>query len=61
MNSRAILFALLCFVAGCAGPPRLTAPAMQGGTTPRIAMTAHPLATRAALAMLDRGGNAAGD
>src|SRR5450631_288217 len=61
MISRAILFALLCFVAGCAGPPRLATPAPGAaltGATPRIAMTAHPLATRAALAMLDRGGNA---
>ena len=58
MISRAILLVLLCFAAACAGPPRLAAPAMQGATTPRIAMTAHPLATSAALSMLDQGGNA---
>jgi gamma-glutamyltranspeptidase / glutathione hydrolase len=51
-----VLFALsaACATAPRRGPPLAEAP----GATPRIAQTANPMATRAALDMLDRGGNA---
>jgi gamma-glutamyltranspeptidase/glutathione hydrolase len=59
MRLRSIVVSLAFLAGSCAEAPR------QGATStpsprpaPRIAMTAHPLATRAALAMLDRGGNA---
>ena len=45
---------VLALAAACAGPPREA----QAPGAPRIVQTAHPLATRAALDMLDRGGNA---
>lgn len=57
--SRARAFAALAIAAlltACADAP---APATRSDTSAEIAATAHPLATRAALAMLERGGSAA--
>jgi gamma-glutamyltranspeptidase / glutathione hydrolase len=53
-----ISLALLLLIAACAQAPQGPQALPAGTPTPRIAMTAHPLATRAALDMLDRGGNA---
>jgi gamma-glutamyltranspeptidase / glutathione hydrolase len=71
MIPRSIASLLVFIVAACAETPRDAAAPSQGAgsiaavarapaaaSPPRIAMTAHPLATRAALDMLDRGGNA---
>jgi gamma-glutamyltranspeptidase/glutathione hydrolase len=50
---------LFCLVAACAEAPRQPAPEHPSAApTPRIAQTANPYATKAALEMLDRGGNA---
>ena len=56
----ALLLAALVLLAGCAAPPRESTPGgnAQAASTPAIAQTANPYATQAALAMLDRGGNA---
>ena len=59
MKFRFLAIVLLALSAACTsvtrhGPPLAEAP----GATPRIAQTANPMATRAALDMLDRGGNA---
>ena len=57
MKFHALPFALALLLAGCALPtqtPRLDAAAQS-----TVAATAHPLATRAALVMLERGGSAA--
>lgn len=54
-----LTLALAFFAASCAQAPQQV-PQSQASASPaqRIAQTAHPLATRAALDMLDRGGNA---
>ena len=59
MKFRFLAIVLLALSAACTsvsrrGPPLAEVP----GATPRIAQTANPMATRAALDMLDRGGNA---
>ena len=59
MKFRGTAIFLLALAAACAQTP--THEAIHGAVerpAPRIAQTAHPLATRAALEMLDRGGNA---
>ena len=63
MQQRLCPFALLLsftvfLLAGCAAPGRLPGTAGDAGVSPakQIAATAHPLATRAALEMLDLGG-----
>src|SRR5579859_4244217 len=53
MKFRVAATLVLALAVSCAQPPREAA----GRGAPRIAQTAHPLATRAALEMLDRGGN----
>jgi gamma-glutamyltranspeptidase/glutathione hydrolase len=59
MGFRSVALLLAVLAASCVGPPQRAASIPAGpAPTPRIAMTAHPLATRAALTMLDRGGNA---
>ncbi|HXS51304.1 MAG TPA: gamma-glutamyltransferase family protein [Usitatibacter sp.] len=65
MKFRIVAVFLLAFAAGCAEAPRVvpthaasaTSPAPAAATA-RIAQTANPLATHAAMEMLDRGGNA---
>ncbi|HEX3097559.1 MAG TPA: gamma-glutamyltransferase family protein [Usitatibacter sp.] len=59
MKFRLLAIALLALSAACTSVPRHGPPLDAGvGATPRIAQTANPMATRAALDMLDRGGNA---
>ena len=66
MKFRNVAVFLLAFAAGCAETPRAVhvGPAASGArstaaaATARIAQTANPFATRAAMEMLDRGGNA---
>lgn len=66
MKFRIAAAVLLAFVAACSETPRVAAPiapSAKAHTTPsaasaRIAQTANPFATHAAIEMLDRGGNA---
>ena len=58
MSNRSIAALVLFFIARCVEVPQGVRPLRAPTPTPRIAVTAHPLATRAALDMLDRGGNA---
>ncbi len=61
MTFRPLAFLLLALLAACAEAPRHVAPAAiasAAAPTPRIAQTANPYATQAALDMLDRGGSA---
>src|SRR5690348_10488091 len=67
MKFRIFAAVLLAFAGGCAesprvaaphAPPAKSAPAGLSAPTTRIAQTANPFATRAAMEMLDRGGNA---
>ncbi len=48
--------ALACFLASCALPPESVAPASEAAKG-QIAVTAHPLASQAALEILDKGGS----
>jgi gamma-glutamyltranspeptidase/glutathione hydrolase len=58
LRARILGLALAAFVAACAQAPERPHAARSAHAAPRIVQTAHPLATRAALEMLDRGGNA---
>ena len=57
MKFHALPLALALLLAGCALPTH--APRHDAAAQTAVAATAHPLATRAALAMLERGGSAA--
>lgn len=58
MKFRIAAVLLLTFAAGCAQAPRIGPPRTAPAATQRIAQSANPFATRAAIEMLDRGGNA---
>ncbi len=59
MKRRSIVFLFaLAVLAGCAAPPHEAGRRAPGAPTAAIAQTANPYATDAALAMLDRSGNA---